>query len=224
MNDQTPTPRPDAPLQVSISEPVIQALKGMPPEATDALAAAVREIIDNPDTISNAQAMYPVPVDHSPGRENVYVPATRSVSYLRNAVADISPETVRYFDDELRAATAYDPEQGADGQIRGLRVFVLRWIDYIAIQGDHDTARHIEAAQTHDELAERYAKAMREAHMRYYPDAGDQFGNELSVQTRPRPGGGHTAICPVTQLRADGSTPEEAQNRLRAMLLEWVTG
>ncbi|MFC4328333.1 hypothetical protein ACFPC0_10895 [Streptomyces andamanensis] len=219
------TPTFDGPLEVRITDTVMQQLQNLPPQATDELAAAVAQMIADPSrTTANSRALYPVPVDHSPGREDVYVPATRSVSYLRNAVADISPATVAHFDDELRDATAYDPDRGVDGQVRGLRGFVLRWIDYIAIQGNHATARHIEQAADVDEMAERFSAAMAAAHRRYFPDAGDQDGHELSVQVREKPSGGHTAVCPITQLRAEADTPDKAAARLHALLMEWITG
>jgi len=215
--------QPNQPYEVVITDPAWEQIKELPPAAMDELALAVAALRENPDTAPGALPIAPVPVDHSEGREDTYVPATRSISYLRNAVAEISPGTVKHFDEELADATRYTDQGGVNGQIHGLRAFVLRWIDYIAIHGDHATARHIDAAPTAAEAAERYAEAMRAAHRAYFPDAGDAHGQELSVQLRST-GGTWTATCPITQLQATGPTEEAASGKLRALLMEWITG
>jgi hypothetical protein len=216
------TPR-DAPIEVVISDEVMNQIQHMPPDAVDGLAAAISELRQNP-TGPGTLPLVPVPVDHSPGRPRTYVPATRSASYLRNAVAEISPETVAHFDNELQEMTRFTPERGKDGQVVGLRMFTTRWVEYIAVQGDHDTARHINDSENGEELAERFGQAMRRVHTEYFPDAGTEPGAELGVQTLPQPGRGFVAVCPVTQLRAQAPTEGEAQARLRGMLLEWITG
>jgi hypothetical protein len=212
----------DTPYQVVISDQAMEQIKGLPPEAVDELAATIGQLRQNPAGVDSFP-LVPVPVDHSEDREQTYVPPTRSVGYLRNAVADISPETVSHFDDELQQMTRLD-EDGRDGQIRRFRIFVMRWVEYIALQGDHATARHVNSSTSGEELAERYQAAMRRIHETYFPDAGREPGRELMVQTLTRTGGGWTAICPVTQLRADGPTEGQAQDRLRGLLLEWITG
>lgn len=219
-----PTTNPDPPYDVVISETAMTQIKEMPPEAIDGLAAAIARLREDP-TGPGSLPLVPIPVDHSEGREQIFVPLTRSTGYLRDAVAEISPETVTHFDAEFQEMTRYTEEHGRAGQIRGLRMFILRWVEYIALQGDHDTARHINSSTSAEELAERFGEAMRQVHAVYFPDAGHEPGSELSVQTRERLGrGGYVAVCPVTQLRAEGATEDQAQERLRAALLEWITG
>jgi hypothetical protein len=217
-----PSPVPDAPYEVVISDRAMEQIRGLPPEAVDDLAETIGRLRVDPNGVDSFP-LVPVPVDHSEGREHTWVPSTRSVGYLRNAVAEISPATVSHFDDELQRMTRLT-DDGRDGQIRRLRVFIMRWVEYIAIQGDHATARHIDTSTTGEELAERFQAAMRRVHEQYFPDAGTVPGQELMVQTRARAGGGYTAVCPVTQLRAEGPTEAHAQDRLRALLLEWITG
>lgn len=214
---------PTGPTDVVISDHAWAQLKDMPPEAVDGLAEVIATIREHGINGPGVVAVTPVPVDHSEGRERTYVPATRSISYLRNAVSEISPETVKHFDEELSAATRYTEDGGVNGQIHGLRAFVLRWVDYIAIEGDHATARHIDAAPNREEAGERYAEAMRAAHRENYPDAGGAAGQELSVQLRPV-GRAWTATCPITMLTATGPTEQAASGKLRALLMEWITG
>jgi hypothetical protein len=215
----------EAPYEVVISDEAMEQIKGLPPQVFDELADAIGRLRDNPGAaVAESFAVVPVSVDHSEGREQTYVPLTRSVGCLRDAVAEISPETVSHFDAELQQMTRLT-ETGRDGQIRRFRMFILRWVEYIAIQGDHATARYINSSSSADELAERFSEAMRRVHATYFPDAGHEPGRELMVQTRERLGaGGYVAVCPVTQLRAEGATEAEAQERLRGQLLEWFTG
>lgn len=215
-------PATSTPYDVVISDQAMDQIRELPPDAVDELAATIGQLRRNPAQ-ADARPLTPIPVDHSEGREPVYVPATRSVGYLRNAVAEISPETVSYFDDELQDMTRLT-EDGRDGQIHRFRMFVMRWVEYIALHGDHATARHIQSSRSGEELAARFQEAMRRVHARHFPDAGNEPGRELGVQTRPNPRGGYTAVCPVTQLRADGATEAQAQQRLRGLLLEWITG
>lgn len=211
------------PYDVVISDQAWGHMRDLPPEALDELAQALAALREDPENAPGSIRVIPAPVDHSEGREDTYVPATRSISYLRNAVADISPPTVRHFDEELAEATRHTEERGVNGQIHGLRVFVLRWVEYIAIQGNHALARHIDQADTIEETAARYTDAMATVHREYFPDAGDEAGQELSVQLR-RVGRGWTATCPITQLRAEGPTEQAASGKLRALLMEWITG
>lgn len=219
-----PTTPSHAPYEVVIDDHVMQQIRAMPDHAIDGLAEAISRLRHDAEAGPDWQPLVPVPVDHTQGRPRTWVPATRSAGYLRDAVAEISPDTVAYFDAEYQQMTRHTTEHGRDGQVRGLRMFTGRWVDYIAIQGDHDTVRHINASENGEEMAARFSAAMRRAHQEYYPDAGTEPGGELGVQTQARPGGGYSAVCPVTQLRAPGATPEEAQRRLRGLLLEWITG
>lgn len=214
---------PNKPYDVVISDRTWANMQELPPEAIDELAEVIAAIREDPENAPGSVRVIPVPVDHSEDRERVYVPATRSISYLRNAVADISPATVAYFDKEMAEATRYTEERGVNGQVGGLRAFVLRWVEYIAVQGDHATARHIEASDTVEEAADRYGQAMAAVHREYFPDAGDDQGQELSVQLRSV-GRAWTATCPITQLRAEGPTEQAASGKLRALLMEWITG
>jgi len=218
-----PTTPTDTPVQVSISDEVMRQIRHMPESAIDGLASAIGQLLEDP-TGPGTLPLVPVPVDHTHGRTRTYVPATRAASYLRAAVAEISPETVTHFDAELQQMTRFTEEHGRDGQIRGLRMFTTRWVEYIAIQGNHALARHINSSTSGEELAERFGLAMAEAHAVHFPDAGREPGTELGVQTHERPGRGYMAVCPVTMLRAEGRTEEEAQARLRGQLLEWITG
>ena len=220
----TPPTDPEVPVQVTIGPEVMRHLNTLPGSALDAVAAAVAELRQDPEG-PGPVPLVPVPVDHTPGRARTYVPATRAPSYLRAAVEEISPETVSHFDTELQEATRLTEERGRDGQIQGLRAFTVRWVEYIAIQGDHAKARHLNDSSSGEELAGRFGQAMAQAHREWFPDAGYEPGQELSVQTRERLGrGGYAAVCPVTMLRAEGATEEEAQGRLRGQLLEWITG
>lgn len=219
-----PTASPAAPYQVVISDEVMERIKVLPPGAIDSIARAIGELQHDPDHASSIP-FTPIPVDHSEGRPTTWVPATRAPGYLRDAVAEISPKTVAHFDAELQEMTRFTGENGRDGQIRGLRMFVMRWVEYIALQGDHVRARHIKAAADPEEFAERFSEAMRATHRAYFPDAGRQPGTELAIQTQKIPGrNGYLAVCPVTQLRAEGDTEEKAQAKLRGLLLEWITG
>lgn len=220
-----PTTHPEPPYDVVISDEVMDQIRNMPDSAIDGLAAAISQLREDPTAPApGSLPLVPVPVDHTPGRARTFVPATRAASYLRNAVAEISPETVTHFDTELQEMTRFTEERGRDGQIRGLRMFTMRWVEYIAIQGNHGLARHINSSSSGEELTERFGEAMRTVHRECFPDAGREPGTELMVQTRPQPGRGYMAVCPVTQLQATGPTEEQAQAHLRGLLLEWITG
>lgn len=219
----SPQPPHEGPFDVVISDEVMRQIEQLPEGAIDGLAAAIGQLREDP-TGPCAHPLVPIPVDHAPGRPRTYVPATRSVSYLRAAVGEISPETVAHFDAELQQMTR-PGEDGRDGQIRSFRMFIMRWVEYIAIQGDHDLARHINDSANGEELADRFGQAMRRAHSALFPDAGHEPGSELGVQTYARPGrNDYVTVCPVTQLRAEAPTQEQSQAMLRGLLLEWITG
>lgn len=171
------------------------------------------------EPLPSSRPPVPHPVDHTPGREDTYVPATRSTSYLRNAVAEISPETVAHFDKELREDTA----PGEPGErLRALRGFLLRWIEYIAIHGDHTTGRHIDAADTPEEHAHRYSQARARVRREHFPDAADD-PDSLRVRTYPH-NGRWRAVCPITMIRCDRDTEEAAQNAMHAALSRLLSG
>lgn len=219
MTHHQPEPTPaDGPYEVVISDETMRQLADAPPEVTDQLAAVIARAREyGPDNVGELRPLNPHPVDHSPGRPQVYVPAVRSVSYLRGAVADISPLTVEDFDRELRQDTTADTP---DAQINGLRAFLVRWTEYVALQGDHDRMRRIEAAQDSEEFGTLLSEALADAHRRYFPDA---HGGDFSVRIAQE-GDRYTAVCPVTLLRRTRATPEDATQALRAALLGLLTG
>jgi hypothetical protein len=214
----TTQPTPDGPYEVVIPDSVMNQIKDAPPGVLDDLAETIAQMRAlGPEAVGRARPLTPHPVDHSPGRAPVYVPTTRSVSYLRNAVADISPPTVETFDDELRQDTHHD---SPDDRIKGLREFVLRWVEYIAIHGDHDRARELEDADTPEDFARRFGLLMDDTHQHYFPDAR---GADLSIRCYSD-GRQWVAVCPVTMLRYFRPTEQQARAALRAGLLEMVTG
>ncbi|MEV6399959.1 hypothetical protein AB0M39_35095 [Streptomyces sp. NPDC051907] len=209
-----PQNQPDQ-YEVVIPDHVMAQVKDLPPEAYDELAAAIAQIKEDPDSVG--RPIVPFPVDHSEGREPVYVPAARSVSYLRGAVADISPPTVAVFDQELAEDVTGD---SPDVKTRALRSFLLRWIEYIALTGDPATGRYLDEADTPDEYASRFAETMERIHREHFPDAD---GHSFAVRVN-RDGSQWRAVCPVTMIRVDRPTEAEAELALSMALLELVTG
>lgn len=219
----TETGAPAGPYEIILSDAAMESVREMPPEAVDELAEVLGQLRRDPSSVKS-RALVPFPVDHGEDRENTPVPATRSVSYLRNAVAEISPPTVAVFDEELREDTApTDPED----KLHGLRRFLHRWIEYIAVQGDHPTARYLEAAQGDEETIARYREVVERVRREQYPDARDGI-LKLRVECD---GNQWMAVCPITMLRvfkhvgADSEAARRAaHDALTADLLRLLTG
>lgn len=208
---------PEDTWEVVIPDYVMAQLDHLPPEAVDDLAAAIARIRENPGNTPGARPMTPFPIEYDTFSERVYVPATRSVSYLRNAVGDISPRTVAAYDTELREdVTGETPE----ARIHALRCFLLRWIEYISVFGDPDTGRHLAQADTAQEYGLRFAKAMERVVREEFPDAAEG-GLAVRVSTDGRR---WTAVCPITMIRVSRPTEHEAGLALRSALMELISG
>lgn len=218
-----PHPHAGPPLEVFIPDDVMAEIRNAPPEVADQLAAAIAELRQlGPENVPGSRELFPHPVDHTYGTPDVYVPATRSIGYLRGAVADISPPTVANFDAELTQDTA--PRDDRD-RVAGLRSFVRRWVEYIALQGTHSRARYIERAADVDDFTNRFAEMMAEVSKECFPDAHDGLSDPGDLSIRVGADGDRAyALCPITMIRVVHDTPEEAVKALHGALSEMVTG
>lgn len=206
---------PDPQYTVVIPDQVMTQINTLPPEAVDELAAAIARIKADPEAAEGSRALVPYPPD--PDRAPVAVPATRSISYLRNAVGDISPPTVAVFDTELREdVTGTSP----DIKVRALRQFLCRWIEYIALLGDPANERRLDQADTPDTYADVFTATMEHIHREQFPDATP---GSLAVRITPH-GTRWRAVCPITMIRTTRDTEDEATLALKLALLELVTG
>lgn len=219
-------PKTDPPYDIVISDAAMQSIRELPPEAVDELADAFAKIRTDP--MAGTRAVLPHPVDHAEDREDTPVPATRSVSYLRNAVAEISPPTVAAFDEELREDAQGDTPED---RLRGLRRFLMRWIEYIAVQGDHATGRALADAEQAaiadpendvEPFAELFGEVMERVHREHFPDAAD---NPTSLAIRVAPHGSQwKAVCPITMIRVIRDNEEAARTGLEAALHRLLSG
>lgn len=206
---------PATPYEVVIPDHLMERISNLAPEEFDSLAATIAQLREDPTQAANARPVIPHPL--APGRPAVYVPATRSVSYLRNAVADISPPTVADFDTELREDVTGDDSYA---RIRSMRAFILRWIEYIALAGDPDVERELSQATDGSDYAARFNDVMTRLRRREFPDAR---GGDLAVFTEPWRDG-YRAVCPITMIRTTGPTADHAHDAMRGALTELITG
>lgn len=213
---------PPDPYQVVIPDHVMEHLKTLPPEAVDDFAKTIALIREGPEAMleqegASVRPVLPHPVDYDRFTGRVYVPATRSISYLRGSVADISPPTVAVFDQEL----AEDVHGGTtEIRLQALRSFLLRWIEYIAVFGDPDTGRALAQAPDPETYGAVFSQAMNRVLREEFPDTAD---DTLAIRTFTDGERWH-ALCPITMIRVFRKTQEEAELALRMALLELITG
>lgn len=149
---------------------------------------------------------------------DVPVPATRSASYLRTAVAEIDPDLVAEFDQELQAASIHTD---IHTQLAAYREHTHRWLLYIALYGDPVNRQLLHQA-TGAEDGEALFELHRQVNRSLFPDAEDE-PEDLGVRVFNHRGRWR-AVCPVTLLRTDHPTEQGARDALQAALMALHTG